>query len=45
MPGFGDGLRAAQITDAVLASAASQAWVDAAVDGAGVSATTGAVAR
>ncbi|WP_167137069.1 Gfo/Idh/MocA family oxidoreductase [Diaminobutyricimonas sp. TR449] len=28
MPTFEDGLRAAQITEAVLASAASQAWVD-----------------
>ena len=28
LPGFEDGLRAAQITDAVLASAASRAWVD-----------------
>ena len=28
LPGFDDGLRAAQITDAVLASAASGAWVD-----------------
>jgi predicted dehydrogenase len=28
LPSFQDGLRAAQITDAVLASAASQAWVD-----------------
>ncbi len=28
LPGFEDGLRAAQITDAVLASAASQTWVD-----------------
>jgi len=28
LPGFEDGLRAAQITDAVLASARSEAWVD-----------------
>jgi predicted dehydrogenase len=28
LPGFEDGLRAAQITDAVLQSAAGQAWVD-----------------
>jgi hypothetical protein len=28
MPVFADGLRAAQITEAVLASAAADAWVD-----------------
>ena len=28
LPGFADGLRAAQITDAVLASAAERSWVE-----------------
>jgi predicted dehydrogenase len=41
LPGFEDGLRAAQITDAVLASAASETWVDVA----GAPETTQAVAR
>ena len=41
LPGFEDGLRAAQITDAVLASAASQTWVDVA----GATEASAAVAR
>jgi predicted dehydrogenase len=45
LPDFEDGLRAAQITDAVLASAASEAWVDV-VGGSGTTeAGTRAVAR
>jgi predicted dehydrogenase len=41
LPGFEDGLRAAQITDAVLASAATETWVDVA----GAPETTQAAAR
>jgi predicted dehydrogenase len=44
LPCFEDGLRAAQITDAVLASAASEAWVDVA-GGARARAGAGAGAR
>ena len=43
LPGFEDGLRAAQITDAVLASAAGQTWVD--VPAGAAEPAMGAVAR
>ncbi len=45
LPGFEDGLRAARITDAVLASAASQAWVDVPGRAGDTEPVIGAVAR
>jgi predicted dehydrogenase len=37
LPVFGDGLRAARLTDAVLLSAREERWVDVSIEAAGVS--------